>query len=120
MRRYTGFTPETRLNIMLRDEHKCVFDGVPIDLHYEIHHRRPRGMGGSRDPQTNSPANGILLCPEHHRWIEANRAEALVMGLLVRQIHDPAMQPVDHGVFGLVYLNNDATYTPFDLSDGAA
>jgi hypothetical protein len=104
---------------MLRDEHKCVYDGAPIELHYEIHHRRPRGMGGSRDPKTNSPANLILLCPDHHAWVESNRTEALEMGFLVPQGHDPVMWAIDHGLHGLCYLQDDATWVPFDFGGAA-
>jgi 5-methylcytosine-specific restriction endonuclease McrA len=120
MRSSTGFSPETRLNIMLRDDHRCSLCGKLIDLHYELHHRRPRGSGGSKDPKTNLPSNGVLLDPSCHRWVESNRELARERGFLVRQGNDPAMQPIDHAVFGLAYLNTDATWTPFDLSDGAA
>jgi hypothetical protein len=53
-------------------------------------HRRARGMGGSGDPVTVSPANGLavheLPC---HRRIEENPLWALVMGYRVPQHGDP-------------------------------
>lgn len=60
----------------------------------QIHHRRPRGAGGSRNPETNSPANLILLCNECHTWVESNRATSYEQGWLVRREHDPAKSPV--------------------------
>lgn len=60
---------------------------------YSVHHRRARGMGGSKDPVTNSPANLLLLCGSGtsgcHGRIEKHRSWALESGLLVRQGHDP-------------------------------
>jgi hypothetical protein len=54
---------------------------------YSIHHRRPRGMGGSRDPRLNEPANLILLCGSGvdgcHGWVEQNRDMARQLGFLV-------------------------------------
>lgn len=51
-------------------------------------------MGGSKDPLTNSPANGVLLCPDCHRFIESHREKALTLGWLVRQGVDPQTVPV--------------------------
>jgi 5-methylcytosine-specific restriction protein A len=56
----------------------------------EIHHRRPRGMGGSSDPATNGLANLVLLCRPCHRWVESHRCAARAAGWLVWQGHDPA------------------------------
>lgn len=49
-------------------------------------------MGGNKTLATNLPSNGLLLCdgptvPDGgcHRWVEANRVEAIELGLLVRQ-----------------------------------
>ncbi|WP_374193334.1 HNH endonuclease signature motif containing protein [Mycolicibacterium sp. S2-37] len=69
---------------------RCTMEG------HEIHHRRPRGMGGSKDPLTNTAANGVLLCRSCHRWIELNRTAALEFGWLVRQGHDPREVAVNY------------------------
>lgn len=78
-----------------------------------LHHRRPRGMGGSKDPATNQASNLILLCGSGvtgcHGRIESNRAESIDAGLLVRQGVDPAAVPVDLHI-GRVYLTDDACY----------
>lgn len=48
------------------------------------HHRRPRGMGGaSRSLSIHSAANLVLLCAEHHAWVESNRIRARGIGLLL-------------------------------------
>ncbi|MBB3752423.1 hypothetical protein FHT44_004935 [Mycolicibacterium sp. BK634] len=58
-------------------------------------------MGGSRDPATNTPANGVLLCTHCHRWVESHRDQAFSDGWLVRQGHDPAAVSVlYHGARG--------------------
>lgn len=70
---------------------------------YSIHHRRPRGMGGTRRPDANSPANLLLLCGTGttgcHLQVETHRDEAIALGLLVHQADDPAGVPV-HTAYG--------------------
>lgn len=60
----------------------------------QIHHRRARGMGGSKDPRTGGAANALTVCVPCHAHIESQRAESLEMGWLVRQGVDPASVPV--------------------------
>lgn len=55
----------------------------------QFHHRRPRGMGGSRFAGIHSPSNLLHLCAEHHAWIESHRTESREFGLLVPQSSDP-------------------------------
>lgn len=65
---------------------------------YSIHHRRPRGMGGTTREDANSPSNLLVLCGSGvtgcHGWIESRRSEAFEDGLLIRQTDDPAAIPV--------------------------
>lgn len=62
-----------------------------------VHHRTPRGMGGSKNPALSQPANLLLLCGSGvtgcHGWTESNRTKATDRGLLVRRRHDPAEVP---------------------------
>ena len=51
----------------------------------QIHHRRPRGMGGTHRQETNMPANLVNLCRECHGWVESHRTQALADGWLIRQ-----------------------------------
>ncbi|MDO4920060.1 HNH endonuclease [Kocuria sp.] len=83
-----GFTTATRQRILERDGWACVLCGKPYRPAFDsIHHRQPRGMGGSKATATNGAANGIVLCGSgttgHHGWVESHRAEALELGLLV-------------------------------------
>ncbi|AER47964.1 HNH endonuclease [Mycobacterium phage Courthouse] len=89
----TGFLPAIRKLIIDREGGLCARCMAPGA---EIHHRRPRGMGGSKDPLTNSPANGILLCGGCHRWAESNREKAFEGGWLVRQGKNPAEAPIHY------------------------
>ena len=62
----------------------------------QIHRRKPRGMGGTRDPLINCPSNLVMLCRECHEWVEAHRTEARRQGWLVSRHADPRYQPIDH------------------------
>lgn len=85
-----------------------VADRRGIDHH--IHHRRPRGSGGSRRPDTNLPSNLLLLCPGCHADIESNRAIAQAMGWLVVQTADPAEVAVLVQRDRWVYLTTTGEY----------
>lgn len=63
-----------------------------------VHHRIPRGMGGTRWEGIHSPALLVLLCGDGtsgcHGWVESNRAAALRLGwLLSRHLFD--LDPAD-------------------------
>lgn len=107
------FSPETRQIIVARAGECCERCG----LHARggsIHHRRPRGMGGTKDPAAATAANGVLLCGSGttgcHGWVESHRAEALAQGWLVRQGVDPAIVPIPHVTLGRVFLALDGMY----------
>lgn len=95
-RRDTGFSPATRELIHARSGGLCEIrwccDG---DRATQIHHRRPRGMGGSRRASTNLASNGIDACTACHAFAESNRALALECGWLIPQAEDcPETVPV--------------------------
>jgi 5-methylcytosine-specific restriction protein A len=82
---------------------------LAIDGQY--HHRRPRGMGGTKRSETGSPVNALYLCQECHAWIESLRAHALRNGWLVSQSEDPALTPVNYrGTFST--LTNEGMVIP--------
>lgn len=62
-----------------------------------IHHRRPRGMGGTKASWINEPPNLLALCGSGtmgcHGMIEANRATAYVNGWLLRTGSMPERTP---------------------------
>jgi hypothetical protein len=70
-------------------------------------------MGGSKRPETNSPAN---LVPVHghgtagcHGEIERRRDLAYDSGHLCHQFEDPQSRAIEHAVHGWVYLLIDGT-----------
>ncbi len=108
----TGFSVPMRVLIHKRDRLKCVICGKPSE---QIHHRRPRGMGGTARKTTNLPANGLTLCGSGtqgcHHTVESRRDLALENGWIVRQHQDPAEVPVlIHGDWWL--LDNEGGRRP--------
>ena len=125
-----AFTPATRQQILERDEGTCVVDGVQVydvDSGYalrdwSIQHRRARGMGGSRLPDTSQPQNGIVVCGSAttgcHFRIESQPDWALANGYRVPQCADPLTIPITHHAWGQAWLLPDGTYTldPMDVT----
>ena len=95
------FTETVRNQIKKRSKERCEVCGA-LALHPQIHHRRPRGMGGSKDPVTGSAANGMWIHATCHSKIESERSWALDRGYLVRQSDDPREVPIK--IFGLWWL----------------
>lgn len=115
-RRDTGPSASTRKLVWTRSGGFCESCGRDVvDMPHSIHHRRPRRMGGSSDPATNSPANLLLLCGSGtsgcHGRIEGNRHAAIVLGQLLHARDEPAKVAVFHHRRGLVFLNDDGTWT---------
>jgi len=101
----TGPDLATRQLVADRDMRRCVRCGGPGQ---QIHHRKPRGMGGTSDPAINSPANLVLLCLDCHAYIESHRAEACADGWLVGREADPEMVPVV-SLFGHLTFHADGS-----------
>ena len=107
----TGPTRSTRQVVQARARMRCERCGR--DLRWEpgqIHHRRPRKMGGTSRADANSPANLLLLCRSCHEWVESNREDAYEQGLLVREPLDPSMVPAVL-IGGTLLLTADGRYT---------
>lgn len=50
-----------------RSEGRCEISGRPLDREtFDRHHRRPKSMGGTYRPLTDSPCNLLALDPEVH------------------------------------------------------
>lgn len=98
-----------------RSRQRCERCGTANATRWSLHHRKPRGMGGTKDPMINSPANLLLLCGSGtegcHGWIEWNRAAAYDAGLLVHRYDDPASMPV-RLVYGMVILGDGGGVQP--------
>lgn len=94
----TGFPKNVRALIIERAGGVCEYCGT--NLGTEVHHRRPRAMGGTNQKSTNEASNGLLLCSGCHRWAESHRTDALLMGVLLLQIQNPLNAAVKYrGVY---------------------
>lgn len=87
--------PDVRTLVVERDRGACRRCGGRGG---SVHHRIPRGMGGTRWEGIHSPALLVVLCGDGttgcHGWVEQNRAAALRLGwLLSRHLFD--IDPAD-------------------------
>lgn len=71
----------------------------------QIHHRRPRGMGGTKRLDSARPSNGVLLHARCHQIIESNRTKAFEDGYLVHQNQEPQSVPIR--IRGRLFLLDD-------------
>lgn len=114
-------TRKTRAAVIRRDDGMCVHCGrtvvdpdslAPV-AEYSLQHRRARGMGGSKDPASNAPANLLLLCGDGvtgcHGLVERERGWARREGWAVSLFDDPADSPLHHPRLGWVLVGD--TYT---------
>ena len=79
--------------VYIRDGHRCARCSISIlNDPGSIHHRKPRGMGGTKDARANDPRNLIRLCGTGttgcHGWVESRRADAYSKGWLIRSYDD--------------------------------
>lgn len=94
-RRRTGFPPEVVELVTARSGGNCeIMSTGCIYQASQLHHRRCRGMGSTKRPETNAASNCLHLCERCHAKVEAMRAWALDNGFLVLQSQDPRSQPV--------------------------
>lgn len=87
------FTESTRQLVQERARGLCEVCGSSVDVP-QLHHRKPRGMGGTKNPASRSAANALLVHFRCHEWIERNRTEAYKMGYLVHQTDESVSRPV--------------------------
>jgi 5-methylcytosine-specific restriction endonuclease McrA len=117
----TGPSPKVRAQVEARDGNRCVKCGQPVARDEDsIHHRWPRGRGG-----TNDVENLILLCgtgtTRHHGWVEKNRAVSYKLGYLVETGIDPADVPVLVAGKGWMYATADGRWiTPEEYGQDPA
>ena len=109
----TGFSVEVRHTILARSEGYCEVMAAGCTLMAtEIHHRRPRGMGGTVRPETNLASNGLAACRTCHLRCESMRNWARENGFVLLQGDNPADVPVfwrcgwDGGRKALVLLDD--------------
>lgn len=100
MTRPTGFPPDVRLGILMRDGDMCAMQGAPGCPGHradEANHRLNRGMGGTSSALINSPPNGCAI--EHHcNWaleaVPEFAEEARRRGVKLEQGADPLTTPL--------------------------
>lgn len=95
-------SPKTRSLIWDRDKYSCRRCGR---LGEQIHHRRPRQMGGTRRRWVNQPANLVLLCIRCHQWVELHRELATEQGWLVPEGYGPQAIPIQT-IHGPIWLDD--------------
>lgn len=92
MGRPTGPTKAVVALVWERDQGSCARCGTGLlfedrGFGWSVHHRSPRGMGGSKAPHVNRPANLVTLCGSGvtgcHGWVESHREQATTDGWLV-------------------------------------
>lgn len=102
-----------------RDTGRCAWCGTPITgergVNWSVHHREPRGMGGTTSGYVGRASNGVLLhgsgTTSCHGEVESNRDESERRGFLVSRIgiERPSNVPIEHAVHGRCLLNDDGT-----------
>lgn len=115
--RNTGPTASTRKLVKTRARNCCERCGRPITGDYSIHHRKPRGMGGTKNASANLPSNLVLLCGSAttpggcHTAVEKFRQAAITTGWIVTRTADPAKVPIKFPSGRWYLLNEDGTVT---------
>lgn len=100
-----AFDKQTREIVFLRAKMRCEMCGSQCRVAH-FHHRRPRGMGGTRRIESSRASNCLFVHPRCHAEIESSRERALVNGWLVRQVDSPLLVPVKLWS-GLWFLDDD-------------
>jgi len=106
------FSTRIREHIKNRAHGACEVCGFRIGYSAQIHHRKPRGMGGTKSEASGSISNGLYVHAKCHTVIESNREKAMSDGFLMYQNDEPENVPVKLW-YGWHYLNGDGTVTPY-------
>jgi len=97
MSKSEGVDAYTRLQVLTRAYFTCERCGSAQEP-WSVHHRTPRGMGGSRKKEINQPQNLLLLCGTGtsgcHGWIESYRERGYLDGYLVKRGFKPEEIPI--------------------------
>lgn len=128
----SGLSRSVRRQVIVRDQGRCICCGTAVVdpdtltpwAEYSLQHRVRRGMGGSKDPAVNSPANAIVLCGTGttacHGYVEHHPEWARFHGFAVPTWQDPALVPVRHFLYGAAFAG-DTEWWPIPLgAEGTA
>lgn len=112
-----GPSRATREVVWSRAGGRCERCGAVPDWHSSVHHRQPRGMGGSRQSHLNKPSNLLFLCGSGttgcHGWVESNRTKSVNDGYIVPRYAVPSTTPVKYRDDYWVTLDEDGGMTPW-------
>lgn len=86
-RRKTGPSQDVVDLVLARCEGVCEICGQA--RFEQLHHRRARGMGGTRRVSTNTASALLALCRKCHALVESERTDARSAGWLVDQAAEP-------------------------------
>lgn len=92
MARNTG--PSKRTVELVRERAGGLCERCGFHEAQQVHHRKPRGMGGTRDASINLPSNLFFVCFPCHADIESNRMAAVVKGWLMSRWETPGHKPI--------------------------
>lgn len=77
---------------------RCEITGAPLGDNWALHHRRPRGAGGTRRPDTHVASNVLALTHAVHnlatRSVHLDLAWSRPRGYLLGQWQVPRLEPV--------------------------
>ena len=94
--------------VKARDGGCCVVCGLPVLGRGHIHHRKPRGMGGSGE--ANVLSNVLLLHPTCHLdFVEKHREKSQANGWLLQRWQEPEASPLLYMLNCWARLTNDGT-----------
>jgi hypothetical protein len=110
-----------------REGGRCLFTGAPLPGGedgdgWDLHHRRPGGMGGDERPDRHTLPNVVAIADHVHRHIHENPEWAKPLGLLLPKSgegSDPAEVPV-RTWRGWQFLLPEGGYQPLLLGDDGA
>lgn len=106
----SAFSEKTRDWVKSRAEGRCELCGGPMIVGH-FHHRRARGMGGTKRDTSGAASNCLLIHPSCHADVESHRQRALDNGWLLRQTEDPLVVPVKLWS-GMWLLDDSGEYVP--------
>jgi len=90
---------------------------------WSAQHRRARGSGSDPRPETNLPANLVVLCGSAtsaggcHQHVESHRTEARLAGLSMRWKQDPQKVPLSTW-WGAVFLDDKGRWRKAEQREG--